>query len=95
MLDRHPGNDLDLALGIGAVFKFQKYLVLDLRVPGKVEIAGLDHRTGRRHRIPAALHFDGVEIRPVGHVVIAVALAFDEITGREIDEPIGTSSNGL
>jgi hypothetical protein len=43
MLDLHSGYDLDTALGVDAVFKFEEDLVLDLRVPSEVEIAGLDN----------------------------------------------------
>ena len=57
-------------------------------LPREVEIAGLDHRARRRYGIPAALDFNGVEIRPVGHMLGGVAFTFDEIAGRELDEPI-------
>jgi hypothetical protein len=66
MLDRHARYDLDAALCIGVVFQFEKYLVLDLRVPRIVLIAGLDHGARRRHGIAATLQLDRVEIRPVG-----------------------------
>jgi hypothetical protein len=41
MLDRHPGHDLDAALRIDTVFKFEEDLVFDLYVPGIVVVAGL------------------------------------------------------
>ena len=95
MLDRHSGYDLDAALGVDTAFKFEEDLVLDLRIPRIIVVAGLDHGTGRRHGIAAALQLDRVEMRPVGHMIGGVALALDQIAGLEIDEPIRTGPHRL
>jgi hypothetical protein len=93
MRDRHDRYDLDTALCIGTIFEFGKYLILDLRIPRKVEIPGLNNRTRCRHGIAAALQLDRIEIRPVRHMVDGIALAFDQITGLEVDEPIRPGSH--
>ena len=95
VFDPAAPQDVDAALGIAAVFQFDEDLVLDLHVPGIVVLAGLDHRARRRHRVAPALHFDRVEIGPVGYMVRGIALALDEITGLEVDKPVGTGSHRL
>ena len=81
MLDGHARHDLDATLSIAAVFELEQDLVLDLHVPCKVVLAGLDHRARRRDGIAAALHLDGVEVRPVGHMVGRIALALTKSPG--------------
>ena len=73
VLDVAAGHDVGLALA--ALLHALEDLVLDLHVPGVVELAGLDDGAGGRDRVAAALHLDGVEVRAVGHVVGRVELA--------------------
>ena len=88
-----PGDDVGLALA--ALLHALEDLVLDLQVPGVVVLAGLDDRARGRDRVAAALHLDGVEVRPVGHVVVRVELAPDDVAGLEVDEPVGAGADRL
>src|SRR5205823_10154465 len=56
MLDVAAGRDDDVALA--ALLQSLKDLVLDLHVPGKVVLAGLDHGARGRDGVAAALHLD-------------------------------------
>ena len=91
VLDVAAGGDVDAALA--ARLQPLQDLVLDLHVPGKIVFAGLQHRARGRHRIAAALHLDGVEIRPVGHVVVRVDLAVHQIAGIERHEHVGAGAD--
>src|SRR5215472_15718898 len=95
MLDRHSWYDFHAAFRVGTVFEFEKDLILDLRVPRKIEIAGLNHGTRRRHGVPTALQLDRVKIRPIRHMVGGITLAFDQIAGLEIDEPVRAGPHWL
>src|SRR5215469_11707178 len=95
MLDRHPWYDFDAALRIGAVLEFEEDFILDLRVPRKIEIAGLNYGARRRHRVPTALQLDRVKIRPIGHMVGGIPVAFDQVAGLEIDEPVRAGPHWL
>ena len=66
------GPDVDPALA--ALLEPPQDVVLHLQVPGVVVLAGLQHRARGGRRVAAALHLDGVEERPVGHVVARVQL---------------------
>src|SRR2546425_5759787 len=70
-------------------------LVLDLHVPRVVELARLDDRARRRDRIPAALHLDGVEERPVRYVVARVELGPDDVARLEVREAERPGADGL
>src|SRR5262244_620991 len=95
VLDRPAWHNLDAAPGIAAVFQPEKDFVLDLHVPRIVVLAGLDHGARRRHGITAALHLDGIEMRPVWHVIERIALAFDQVARFEVDKPIGARPDRL
>src|SRR5690242_8775307 len=95
VLDIAAGHDLDTAPGVAAVFESEEDLVLDLQVPRVVVFAGLDHRASRRHGVATTLHLDRVEIRTVRKIIGGVALALDQITRLEVDEPIGASPDRL
>src|SRR5215831_21274406 len=60
---------------LAALLKPQQDLVFDLHIPGKVVFAGLQDGTRRRDRVATALHLDGVEVWPIGDVVIGIELA--------------------
>ena len=83
------------ARALAALLEALQDLVLDLHVPGVVVFAGLDHGARRRDRVAAALHLDGVEVRPVGHVVVGVDLAADHVARLEVDELVGAGADRL
>src|SRR5262249_55062084 len=60
-------DDLGAPSGVTGVFEFDEDLVLDLHVPSVVVLTCLDHSARGRYGIAAALHFNRVEIRPIGH----------------------------
>ena len=93
VLDVAAGHDVGLALA--ALLQALEDLVLDLHVPGVVELAGLDDGARRRHRVTAALHLDGVEVGAVGHVVGRVQLAAHDVARLEVHEPVGTGADRL
>ena len=80
---------------LAALLQAQQDLVLDLQVPGEVELAGLQHGARRRDRIAAALHLDGVEMRPVLHVVVRVDDAGHHVARLEVLELVGTGADRL
>ena len=80
---------------LAALFQAHENLVLDLQVPGEVELAGLQHGARRRDRIAAALHLDGVEMRPVLHVVRRVDDAGHHVARLELLELVGTGADRL
>ena len=80
---------------LAALFHPHKNLVFDLQVPGEVIFAGLQHRACCRDSIAAALHLDGVEVRPVGFVIVHVDLARDEIAWLEVLELVGAGADRL
>ena len=82
-------------LALAALLEAQQDLVLHLHVPGKVIFAGLDHRARRRDGIAAALHLDRVEVGTVGHVVVGIELAADQVARLELDEFVGAGADGL
>ena len=88
-----PAHDRHLALAGG--FQALEDLVFDLQVPGEVVFAGLQHRTRGRDGVAAALHFHGVEVRPVGHVVARIGLAAQHVTRLEIDELVRPGAHWL
>src|SRR5579883_1563702 len=95
MLDIAALIEDDPALGVAALFQPAQNFVFDLQVPGVVVLAGLDDGAGRRYGVAAALHLDGVEIRPPRLVIGGIALAPDEVAGREGDKPVGTGPDRL
>ncbi len=86
---RHVG------LALAALFQPQQDLVLDLQVPGVVVFAGLQHGACRRDRVAAALHLDGVEVRPVRHVVVRIEFAAHHVARLEVDEPVRAGADRL
>ena len=84
---------IDAALA--ALLQAREDLVLDLHVPGEVELAGLQHGARRRHRVAAALHLDGVEVRPVLDVVVRVDHAGHHVARLEVLEHVGTGADRL
>ena len=93
VLDRAGIGDHDSALA--ALLHLEQDFVFDLHIPGKVEVAGLDHGARGRDRIAAAFHFEGVEVRPVRHVIVRIDLATDEVARPEIDENVGAGADGF
>ncbi|GCC47671.1 hypothetical protein chiPu_0032160, partial [Chiloscyllium punctatum] len=94
-------NELDVAadreqrLALAALFQALQNLVFDLDVPGEIIFAGLDHRARRGDGIAASLHLDRVEEWTVGHVVVGVELATDQIARFELDEFVGAGTDGF
>src|SRR5216683_3051894 len=84
VLDAAALAEEDAALA--ALLEAQEDFVLDLHVPAEVELAGLQDRARRRHRIAAALHFDGVEIGPVLAMVVGVDDAGHQVARLEVLE---------
>src|SRR5262249_27700870 len=93
VLDVAAGDDIGSALA--ALLEALEDLVLDLHVPGVVVLAGLDDRTRRADSVPATLPFDLIEEGPVGHVIVLVDLAADDVAGLEIDELERSGTDGL
>ena len=91
VLDAAGRQDHDVALA-GCLQPLED-LVLHLHVPGEVVLAGLQHGARGRHRVAAAFHLDGVEVRPVLHVVVRVDLALHHVARLEIDEQIGAGAD--
>ena len=93
MLDVAALHDVDAAAP--GLLQPLEDLVLDLQVPGVVELSGLQDGPGRRGGVTAALHLDGVEEGPVGHMVARVQLAADDVARLEVDEPVGPGADRL
>ena len=70
-------------------------IVLDLHVPGVVELGRLQDGPGGGGGVAAALHLDPVEEGPVRHVVIGIDLAPDGVAWLEIHEPEGAGADRL
>jgi hypothetical protein len=93
VLDAPGGRDVDAALA--ALLEATKDVVLDLHVPGVVELPGLQHGPGGRHGVAAPLHLDLVEERPVRQVVLGMELRVDHVPRLEVDEPVGSGADRL
>ena len=93
MLDVAAQDDVDAPLA--ALLEPQEDVVLDLHVPGVVELGGLDDRSRGRGSVAAALELEGVEERPVGHVVRRVELTAHDVTRLEIHETERPGADGL
>src|SRR5215207_183607 len=74
-----------LARPFAALLEALQQLILDLHVPGVVELAGLDDGARGRDRVAAALHLDGVEMRLVRLVIVGVDLAAHHVARLEVD----------
>ena len=61
-------------------------VLINLGVPGEIELAGLDHGPGGRGRIPAPFHLDDVEERAVRHVIVRIDLVLRHIPRFEVDD---------
>ena len=102
-LDRRIGRvqhyELDIAArsdphsAFAGTFQPLQNFVFHQHVPGIIIFAGLQYRARSRHRIAAALHFQRIEMRPVGDVVVGVALGQHQIARLEIDEKIGAGAH--
>ena len=66
-----------------------------MQIPSVVVLTSLQNGTGCRNGISAALHFNAVEIGAVGFVVVGVDHTAQHVSGFEIGELVGASSNGL
>ena len=86
---------IDLGSPLAALLQPPQDIVLHLDVPGEVELAGLQHGPGRRGGVPAALHLDRVEERPVGRVVVGVDVAAHDVARPEVDELVGPGADRL
>src|SRR5262249_23307228 len=93
VLDVAAGHDIGAAPT--ALLPALENLVLDLHVPGVVELAGLQHGARGGGRIAAALHLDLIEEGPIGHVVGGIELAANDVAGLEVDKPVGSGPDGL
>ena len=87
--------DLMLHLAFAGGFQPEQDFVFDLHVPGIIIFAGLQHRARGRYRVAAALDFQRVEMRPVGDVVVGVALGQHHVARLEIDEHVGAGADRL
>ena len=86
---------LDVDAALAALLQAREDLVLDLHVPGEVELAGLQHGARRRDRVAAALHLDGVEVRAVLDVVVRVDHAGHHVARLEVLEHVGAGADRL
>ena len=86
---------IDLGAALAALLEAAEDVVLDLHVPGEVVLAGLQHRPRRRGGVAPALHLEGVEEGPVGHVVARVELAAHDVARLEVDEAVGAGADRL
>src|SRR5215207_4987960 len=84
-----------LARPFAALLEALQQLILDLHVPGVVELAGLDDGARGRDRVAAALHLDGVEMRLVRLVIVGVDLAAHHVAGLEVDELVRPGADRL
>ena len=91
-LDRAAGCHVHVALA--ALLEALEDLVGDLQVPGEIELAGLEDRARRRGGVASPLHLDVVEERTIGHVIIRVDLAADDVAGLEVHESIWPGADG-
>ena len=92
--DAPTEGDQDLALA--ALLEPQEYVVLDgADLRRVVVLAGLEHGACCRDRVAAALDLQGVEERPVGHVIARIELGLEQIAGLKIDEAIWARADGL
>ena len=73
---------------LATLLQAQQDFVLDLHVPGEIIFAGLQHRTRGRDGIAAALEFKAVEMGLVGHVVVRVDHAREQIARLEFLEEV-------
>src|SRR5262249_25051757 len=86
---------IDLGSAFAPLLEAQKDVVLDLDVPGEVVLTRLEHGTRGGCRVPAALHLDGVEERPVSYVIARVDLPANDIARPEVHETVRTGSDRL
>ena len=81
-------------LALARLFHGGEDLRLHLEVPAVVELAGLEHRPGRRHRVAAALHQNRGEGRLVRIAVPVVELVPDHVVGTELLDLEGAGTDG-
>ena len=93
VLDVAAGHDVGLALA--ALLHAFENLVLDLEIPGVVELTRLDDGACGRDRVASALHLDCVEEGAIRQVIAREELALDHVAGFEVDEPIGSGADRL
>ena len=87
--------DVMLTLPLPAASSLVQDFVFHLHVPGIIIFAGLQHRARGRHRVAAALDFQRVEMRPVGDVVVGIALGQHDVARLEIDEHVSAGADRL
>jgi hypothetical protein len=95
-------NVLDLCIGHIAeqaltplVFQPLPDVLIDLDVPGEIELPGLDHGACDGGGIAAAFQLDGVEEGAVGHVIVRVDLKERHIPWLEFDDVVWPGAHGL
>ncbi len=88
-------SDPEVDAPFSRLLQAKQDVVLDLHVPGVVELARLEHGPCCGHGVAAALHLQRIEEGPIGHVVVRVQLAAHDVAGLEVHEAIRPGADGF
>src|SRR5215472_10301326 len=88
-----PARPIDRDMSLAARLQTLKDLVLYLHIPCEIVLAGLHYGARGRYCVTAALHLDRVEIRAVGHVVVRIEPALDQVAWLEVHKHIGADTD--